>query len=75
MIFTGLYLEKYKTQRKVRGVVGKLTVFWFTDTMDINALNVTMTEEIKRGDVLADLHAGRSPRVIAEFNKLSLSFV
>lgn len=43
--------------------------------MDNNAVNVTMTEEIKRGAVLAGLHAGRSPKAIAEFNKLSLSFV
>lgn len=54
---------------------GKLTVFLTADAMDNDALHDTMTEEIRRKAVLAGINAGRSHRAIAEFNKLSLSFV
>ena len=38
-------------------------------------MTLDLTEETKRGKVSADLHAGRSPLAIAEFNELPLSFV
>ena len=38
-------------------------------------MNITITEEMKRGAVLSALSAGRTPKEIAEFHKVALSFV
>ena len=47
--------------------------FRYSQFYDVMILD--LTEKTKRGKVSADLHAGRSPLAIAEFNELPLSFV
>ncbi len=38
-------------------------------------MNVTVTEEMRRAAVLSALHADRTPKEIADFHKVTLSFV
>ena len=38
-------------------------------------MNIIVTEEMKRAAVLSALHAGRTPKEIADFHKFALSFV
>lgn len=45
------------------------------ETTDNDGLSIAMTQEMKKVAGLVDVLAGRSHPNIAEFNKLSLSFV
>lgn len=47
----------------------------FRSLSNNSIMNFTVTEEMKRASVLSALHAGRTPKEIAEFHKFSLSFV